>query len=116
MFDSVKGTISIPSEKLQQILHVTQWLGRKLQSLLGQLLYIHECVKPARVFLNRMLHLLHQNYDATFIQLTPEFMRDLRWFSKFLGTYTGVSIYNHRPVDHTIELDAPSHPIPTPHP
>ena len=113
MFDSTKGTISIPPEKLQQILrNVTDWVGRKrctkrqLQSLLGQLLYIHKCVKPARVFLNRMLDLLRQNYDATCIKLTPDFMRDLRWFSKFLETYNGVSIYNHRPVDHIIELDA----------
>ena len=80
MFDSVKGTISIPPEKLQQILrNVTEWVGRKrctkrqLQSLLGQLLYVHKCIKPARIFLNRMLDLLRQNYDATSINLTPDF-------------------------------------------
>ena len=33
-------------------------------------------------------------------------MRDLRWFSRFLETKNGVSIYNHRPVNCTIELDA----------
>ena len=112
-FDSIAGTISIPPDKLDQILrNVTEWRGRKkctkrqLQSLLGQLLYIHKCVKPFRAFLNRMLDLLRQNYDANSIQLTQDFIRDLRWFSKFLETYNGVSLYHHRPVDYTVELDA----------
>ena len=79
---------------------------RQLQSLLGQLLYIHKCVRPARIFLNRMLDLLRQNYDANTIKLTQAFRRDLRWFTKFVDKYNGVSMYNHRRVDHVIELDA----------
>ena len=65
LIDTVRDTIAIPPEKLADISHaVCQWLGkdvaskRQLQSILGLLLYIHECVKPARVFLNRMLDLL----------------------------------------------------------
>ena len=113
MFDTIAGTISIPPDKLHQILrNITKWCGRKkcnkrqLQSLLGQLLYIQKCVKPSRAFLNRMLDLLCQNYDANSIQLTPDFMRDLRWFPKFLETYNGVSLHHHRPMDCTVELDA----------
>ena len=40
------------------------------------------------------------------IHLTPEFRRDLRWFAKFLPLYNGVSLYEHRPTDYTLELDA----------
>ena len=36
----------------------------ELQSLLGLLLYITKCVKPARFFLNRMLQLLRDNAEA----------------------------------------------------
>ena len=36
----------------------------------------------------------------------PDFKRDLRWFAKFLTTYNGISLYNHRQVDVTLELDA----------
>ena len=62
MIDTVAGTIAIPPEKLATILsEVRRWLRsdvaskRQLQSILGLLLYIHKCVRPARVLLNRML-------------------------------------------------------------
>ena len=63
--DSVERMVSIPDAKLRQIvLSVKEWLQkhfcskRQLQSLLGNLLYVHKCVKPGRYFLNRMLELL----------------------------------------------------------
>ena len=113
LIDTVRGTIAIPPEKLADITQaVHQWLSkdvaskRQLQSILGLLLYVHKCVKPARVFLNRMLELLRFAQDRQKILLTPEFKRDLRWFAKFLPTYNGVSLYDHRKVDTTLELDA----------
>ena len=65
-----------------------------------------KCVKPARAFLNRMLALLRSGHAAQKNILTPEFKRDLKWFDKFLPLYNGVSLYDHRPIDHTLELDA----------
>ena len=54
LIDSIEGTIQIPPEKLNQILStVRQWSSRthcskrQLQSLLGLLLFVHKCVKPA---------------------------------------------------------------------
>ena len=91
---------------------VNEWRGkrfcskRQLQSLLGNLLYIHKCVKPSRVFLNRMLELLRANYEATSITLTQEFKRDLRWFERFLTAYNGTSFFDHKKVFDTVELDA----------
>ena len=65
MIDTVAGTISKPPEKLEAINDsVCLWVDKdvvskhQLQSILGLLLYVHKCVKPARVFLNRMLELL----------------------------------------------------------
>ena len=76
LIDTDAGTISLPPEKLLQINEtVQQWLTRRfctkrqLQSLLGLLLYIHKCVKPARVFLNRMLELLRGAHGSKFISL-----------------------------------------------
>ena len=69
LIDTVKGTIAIPPEKLEQINEaVSHWLTkdmasrRQLQSILGLLLYVHKCVKPARIFLNRMLELLRVSH------------------------------------------------------
>ena len=113
LIDTEKGTVSIPPDKLRQVNDtVRHWMTkdtctkRQLQSLLGLLLCVHKCVKPARAFLNRMLALLRAGHASQQIHLTPEFRRDLRWFAKFLPLYNGISLYDHRPVDHTLELDA----------
>ena len=113
LIDTENGTVSIPPDKLHQINDtVRHWsqrttcTKRQLQSLLGLLLYVHKCVKPARAFLNRMLALLRVGHASQKIHLTTEFRRDLRWFEKFLPLYNGVSLYDHRPTDHTLELDA----------
>ena len=113
LIDTVKGTVSIPSEKLEQIsVTVRQWLSksvvskRQLQSLLGLLLYVHKCVKPARIFINRMLELLRSAYASQRITLTTDFKRDLQWFATFLPQYNGVSMYDHKVIDMSLELDA----------
>ena len=113
LIDSETGTVSIPEEKMVKIIQlVASWEAknhctkRELQSLLGHLLYVHKCVKQARYFVNRMLELLRSNYDQAKIKVSHEFKKDLRWFTKFLSTYNGVSIYDHVLASETIELDA----------
>ena len=111
--DTRQCTVSIPEEKMRRIVDmVDAWTTkgvctkRELQYLLGNLLYVHKCVAPARMFLNRMLELLRSNYDASVINLTQDFKRDLRWFSSFLRKYNGVSFYDHVRTQHIVELDA----------
>ena len=53
-----------------------------------------------------MLDLLRSAHGRQKISLTPEFKRDLRWFAKFLPMYNGVSLYDHKPIGATLELDA----------
>ena len=109
----IHGTVEIPVEKLQQInVTVHQWLGKdvvtkhELQSILGLLLCVHKCVRPARNFLNRMLEVLRNSHSTQKITLTNEFKRDLGWFARFLPDYNGVSLYDHKLDDLTLELDA----------
>ena len=54
LIDIIEGTISIPREKLRDVTDaVRHWLTKEfatksqLQSILGVLLYVHKCVKPA---------------------------------------------------------------------
>ena len=103
--NTLTSTVSIPAEKLRQISDtVKDWKHRKtctkrqLQSLLGHLLYIHKCVRPARFFLNRMLQTLRSGHIHRRIPLDPDFHRDLRWFDRFLPLYNGVSLYDHKNV------------------
>ena len=113
LVDTVTGTVSIPPEKLGQVKDmVSTWSTKKyctkrqLQSLLGLLLYIHKCVKPARYFVNRMLEVLRNAQNPSKICLTDDFWRDLNWFQKFLDQYNGTSLFDHRPIDCVFELDA----------
>ena len=113
LFHTIHRTISIPDSKLQEICKVCDlWSDKRmvtksdLQSLLGLLLYITKCVKPARFFLNRMLQLLRDNSDQNNILLTAEFFKDLKWFQVFLTSYNGVTFYHQPPVRKSIYLDA----------
>ena len=84
-------------------------LSKKVyQSLLGKLLYLHKCVDPARVFVNRMLFLFRQNHDKKKIKLSPDFFKDLDWFIQFLPHFNGKVLYKKpfpQPID-TVFVDA----------
>ena len=113
LINTVDRTISIPPKKLQAIVNMCRnWATKtycsknQLQSLLGSLLYITKCVKPARIFLNRKLQFLRENVDNTKIILTTEFFKDLAWFNEFLSQYNGVTYYDQKFSRIPIHFDA----------
>ena len=91
-------------EVVTQLLNKRTCTKQQLQSILGLLLYVHKCVRPAHIFLNRMLKLLRASHVSQMIVLTPDF--DLRWFAKFLAQSNGVNLYDHVATHQTLELDA----------
>ena len=113
LINTVNKTISIPPEKLQEIKNMCEkWKYKKscsrtqLQSLLGSLLYITKCVRPARSFLNRMLQVLRENAHGFNFSLSSIFHQDLNWFLTFLQQYNGVTYFDHKTVDFEVHLDA----------
>ena len=113
LIDTKEFTLAIPSEKLQEIMtmckswiHKNSCTKRQLQSLLGSLLYVTKCVRSSRFFLNRLLEFLRSMEDRGQEDLTVEAKRDINWFQKFLSTFNGVTFFDQRQVDGTIELDA----------
>ena len=84
----------------------THCTKRQLQSLLGSLLYVTKYVRSSRFFLNRILHVLRTMHDKDQVQLSVDAQRDINWYSKFLPTFNGVTIFDHRPIAFDIELDA----------
>ena len=78
--DIENNTLSISEDKLKAIypecLEVstkTVLSRQKYQSLLGKLLYIQKCVKPARVFINRILAVFRNNSHTRTIPLSAAF-------------------------------------------
>ena len=111
--NTVNRTLKIPQEKLQEIHNICLKFASKskvtknqFQSLLGSLLYVTKCIKPACFFLNRMLQLLRDNTYKSHIHLNQFFQRDLNWFNTFLHQYNGITFYDHQKPHHTIYLDA----------
>ena len=109
VIDTSANTLSIDPQKLEtihreciQVRHKQFLSKRAFQSLLGKLLYIHKCVEPSRMFINRMLALFRENYQVARIPLTEEFHKDLTWFITFLPRFNGITyikktkIMNHR--------------------
>ena len=96
--DLDKNSIYIEKSKMEEIYNECiltrskKFLTRRqFQSLLGKLIYLHKCVKPARIFVNRILSLFRENPRAKRINLTPEFFMDLDWFIAFLPKFSGSS-------------------------
>jgi hypothetical protein len=64
-FDIKIETIQIPHIKLQEVLSLcklyfskSKITKKQLQALLGSLMFLHKAIKPARLFVNRILVLL----------------------------------------------------------
>ena len=109
------STLAIDHKKLDTIhqeccltLQFKYLSRQKFQSLLGKLLYIHKCVHPARIFINRILHLFRTNAGKKRIKLTPEFFLDIKWFQKFLPDFNGITLFHKLSLPHqdTLHLDA----------
>ena len=99
-FCTIKMECRITDARLAEIKQlILSWLGKKfatkveLQSLIGSLQFVAKCVRPGRVFIGRMLHVLgklknqHHKFD-----LKSEFRKDLCWWKQFLDVYNGVSL------------------------
>jgi hypothetical protein len=98
-YDTVAMTVSIPKDKLRDtMIMLNEWSNKRsatlgeLRSLLGKLLHIAQCCKPARLFLGRMLITLRAAPRSGKIQLDQDFQRDVQWFLKYLPSTNGIYI------------------------
>ena len=94
--DLDNNSLSIEQSKMGQIFE--EWIlvskkssltKKQFQSLLGKLLYLHKCIKPARIFVNRILPVFRNNSHKNRIKLTKEFHKDVEWFTNFLPFFSG---------------------------
>ena len=114
-YDSTEMTISIPQEKLGEIMEeVKEWEGKvrasrhEMQRLLGLLQFVASVSPPARVFTNRMLTNLREAPKKGTESLSLGFKSDLRFFADLLPAYNGIRIVDKAafPCQDRLELDA----------
>ena len=97
--DTIKMTIEISPERLVEIYDILQnWRNRsvatrrEVESLIGKLSFVSNCVKAARVFMTRIIDSLatfsvHQNTE-----IPLEMHKDIEWWLKFIKQYNGISL------------------------
>jgi hypothetical protein len=57
------------------------FLKNKLQVLIGHLMFLHKAIRPARVFVNRILALLRKMGNTNRAAIDEDTKRDLQWFT-----------------------------------
>ena len=97
--DSVAGTMSVPSDKLDQLVTLSKAAVRRrsitrkqLQSILGKMLHVAKCIKPARLFVARLLDEL-RGPRRLFINLNSSMKADIKWFIEFASQWNGVALF-----------------------
>ena len=115
IFDSHNLTMRMPEDKIHDALQLAQvWESKKsatkreLQSLIGKFAHIAKCVRPARLFINRMLAALRAAPEHGVIHLDLDFQRDAAWFRQFLPSYNGINLlaYPLLPDNEVVYLDS----------
>ena len=98
-FDLAKGTISITEERIQQLQNeLDRWASKRryyrteLESIIGKLQFVSNCVRPGRVMLARLRNVLVTTPLEGTSRVQEEMIQDLRWWKKFMRTYNGTSI------------------------
>lgn len=112
-FDTIDMIVRVPQFRIHETLSLCdQWVNlvcanrRQLQQLLGKLFYISQCVRPARLFVSRMLDTLRAAPLHGAINLSWDFKQDLLWFFRFLADYNGIHLIDPPTIQETVEIDS----------
>ena len=94
--DTTNCTMSLPSGKLDELLHlVTEFQSRKratrkqLQCLAGKLNWACRVIYGGRTFLRRILDTINALSNTGKIRLDSEFRADISWWANFLKIFNG---------------------------
>lgn len=113
--DTQRMSIAIPTDRLQQVLSECKtWIQKttasrsSIQSLIGKLIHLANCVRHARKFTARILQTL-RNMNALgkdWTTLTEGFKADVRWFLAYSEAGNGISLIS--PVREFIYIECDS--------
>ena len=100
-FDSIKMTMSVPADKLQEVRgdldiwsRKTTATRRDLQSILGKLFWISKVVRHSRPFMGRLLQQLRDMKDlpdSKRLLLSADCKKDILWWKTYLRDFNGVT-------------------------
>lgn len=99
LLNTITMTLEVTPERLVELHQLLEdWLAmssatlKPVQSILGKFNFVATCVRPARVFMSRMLNFLRSMIGEQAAMLSKEIRLDILWWYKFLPTYNRVSV------------------------
>ena len=115
LLDTVSMTIEVTPERIAELEELfiiwekkTTFSKKQLQSLIGKLSFITNCVRASRVFMCRLLQQL-RNCRENGNPIQSELLKDIAWWKCFLPTFNGVLILwllDLHPIDELLASDA----------
>ena len=98
-FDTMNLTLSVPIQRVQETFTLLdQWLNanemsrKEIQSVVGKLQFLANCVRPGRLFVSRILEFMRGLPDRGRFPVTDSVKADMRWWKLFLPRYNGISL------------------------
>ena len=116
LFNSEKMTIGVTPQRVHELMILLeQWrfksctTRRELESLIGKLQFISNCIKSGRLFVSRLLWQLKFMDRRRSYELSEFARQDIRWWYLYLPTFTGETIMwftDHTECDQELAVDA----------
>lgn len=98
--NSISMNISIPAKKLQEVLdECSRWIHpprtnkKRLQSLVGKLVYLGIGIQHTRKFTGRLLSTLQCMSDSAWTTIAEEARLDIKWFLQYASSGNGISLF-----------------------
>ena len=97
--DSENLTLEITKERRQDIFNELQTWGckqsatkKQVQSLIGKLNFVTNCVRGSRIFMSRLIQALQGFPEKGKACIPVEMLKDVEWWIKFMPQYNGMSM------------------------
>ena len=99
MVDTQKMTLEVSEHRMIELAELLEvWNGKQkcnkkqMQSLIGKLSFVTNCVRGGRIFISRLIDCLKEFSDKEYRCIGQETKKDISWWQKFLPTFNGVSM------------------------
>ena len=99
LFNTIDFTIGItPQRKISIMRELECWHHKRfctckqLESLIGKLQFLNNCVKPGRVFVSRLLNALKGMDRSRWYEVSEQMRQDIRWWYLFVPGFKGTCV------------------------
>ena len=98
-FDSIKMTIKVSKEKMDEIQQeISTWLlktaarRREVESLIGKLQFLAKCIRSGRIFLSRLIQWIQGMDRSSHYPIPLEAKKDIAWWGRCASEFNGVAM------------------------